>query len=346
MDFNYLTTLSLAMIIGLVGVGALIYRSTLSSNKKDSKKIVGVIGLVAVLLALAPALGYLPDLANPIQANTQNTATIASTTVGGIVSGCAVEDTTVTFSALNKYTATATSGTHAYKVNNGPTQTVSDTGTATLSPGDSLEILWMDEAAASNYFGKVDKLTVPCKGTFTATSNLVQNGTLTFNIFNEEGNLMDTVGENETLGAGDTVALSIEVSAENKKGFPNGGVFVLEVNKSDYDEEEIYMEISGLGGRLKRVSTPESYSISSTDNIAITFEVPALEGSTKRTGTLYLDVDDTNNPGDANDPTVTFLPKDYFINEDTGASFEGPSVTDEDNAATFGHSTATTLNVD
>jgi hypothetical protein len=333
------------------GMGALILGAVLSVlavlavKSKDKRKALGWIGAFLLIPGLIAVMspGTIPFLDGTIDMGSQVTQTVIPVT-GGVVSGCAVEDTTVTLSALNKYTATATSGTHAYRVNNGPKRTVSDAGTFTASPGDSISILWENEATASNYFGKLDTVTVPCKGTATFSADLVQNGTFSLNAFNEEGNLMNSAGENETLGAGDTVSLSIEVSAENKKGFPNGGVLVLEVNKSDYDEEELYIELSG--SQLRKVGTPESYSISSTDNIAITFEVSPLEGSSKRTGSIYLDVDDTNNPGEANDPKVTFIPKDYFINEDNGGAFEGPSVNDEDNSQTFGHSTVTTLNVD
>ena len=55
---------------------------------------------------------------------------------------CGVEDTTVTLSALNAYTAAAVGGRHVYRVNGGPVTGVADAGTFTASPGDVIQVLW------------------------------------------------------------------------------------------------------------------------------------------------------------------------------------------------------------
>ncbi len=64
-------------------------------------------------------------------------------------------------------------------------------------------------------------------------------------------------------------------------------------------------------------------------------------------GSVVIDADDANNPSDlAGDIILTHYPYDYFVNEDTGGSFDGPAVEDEDDAATFNHATTFTVHID
>lgn len=341
-----------AGILALAGV-----YSIAKKEKKDKKKVMNILGIVLLAGAvffgswqygLLASYGILPldKVAIP---GTNYSFSAAPTGTGGTRVITNAEDTTVTWAWVNKYTNAAGGGTHAYRVSSdggrtyAPTKTVSNAGTDTLSPGDVVKTLFGNGTDAT-YFGVVTQETIPTKGTYTIYTEAVANGTLTMRVFNEEGNIIDTLGENETIGAGDTVNLKVELQGPNKAGFPYGGVLIIELNGTEYDEANTELTFNDL--TLRKVSTPSVHSISQTVNKVITYEVSAIEGTAVHTGNLYLDADDSTNPGDSNDPILVFRPYDYFINEDNGGAFEGPAVEDEDNTATFDHQTNITINTD
>jgi hypothetical protein len=262
---------------------------------------------------------------------------------GEPLSGCGVEDTTVTVSAVNKYTQVATGGTHNYKVNGGIVKTVTDAGTFTASPGDSIEVLFFN-GTTGTYFAEKETTVLDCKGTVELTSELSQNGTITIEAFNEEGNLIDGVGENETLANGDVVTLSANLKGQYQRAFPHGGVLVVEFNgtgaSSTFDDV-----IADFGGQ--EVSVPSIYAITlGSESRTKAFSIPVIESNQILSGSIVLDADDTNNPNDSGDPVLTLYANNYFVNEDNRASFDGPAVADEDDASTYNHVTTFTVHVD
>ena len=341
--------ISYAIVLAILGFLA-IFLTQVFARGKDAAGIrktwfwIGMIGLVPGLIALASP-STIPFLQTEIGlgggALSAGTGISLPDKPSSVI--CAVEDTTVTLSSNNKYTATSTGGTHRYRINGAPAQTVSDAGTLTASPGDTLQILWGNETIG-NYFGSVSNEVIPCVGTKTFTTDLVQNGTLTVEVFNEEGNLIDTVQENETLAAGDVVTLSARLKGTYQRGFPYGGVMVVEFNGTG-SSSQIDDVILSFGG--SETSVPSIYSITlGTFARTKAYTIPSIISNQILDGSIVIDADDTNNPGSAGDPLLTFYPNDYFINEDTGGSFDGPSADDEDDAQTFPHITTFTINVD
>jgi len=344
----------IAVILALAGAYCLFKK-----DKKDKKKVMMILGVVLLAGAAFAGAWQYGLLANygilPIGViaipGTGVSLSTAPTSTGTITGACVgVEDTTVTWSWVNKYTSAAGGGTHRYRVSTdggttfGPATTVSDLGTATLSPGNVVQTLF-GNATDGTYFGVLTQEVIPCKGTYTLDAQAVANGSLTINVFNEEGNLIDSSGENETIGAGDAVNLKVEVQASNKKGFPYGGVFIVEVNGTSVDEEDTELTFQDLPIR-KLSSNPSVQTVATVDSRQISFEVGAFEGTALHTGSLYLKADDTYDPTDAVDPKIVFLPYDYYTNEDNGGAFEGPAVQDEVNAQTFAHVTSKTVSVD
>lgn len=336
-----------AIIIGILGI---IFAASKKEKILDQSKwlFAGIFIAIAVVL-VAMQLGYLSQfglspLAAGVPTPTPDTPIPDQTTPSGI---CAIEDTTVTLSSVNKYTNAPTGGTHRYRIGNQAAKTVSDAGTFTASPGDKLNILY-GNGTSGTYFSEVREVTIPCKGTFNPSEispvQLVENGTVTINVFNEEGNLISAAGENETLGAGDVANLKVELRATNKKGAPYGGILLIELNGSDFDEENTELSFGDL--TVSPASTPNVHDVTNISNKVVAYEIGAFEGAALHTGTLTLDVDDNNDPGQTNDPKVIFRPYDYFVNEDTGGSYDGPAVEDEDNVATFTHITTFTVQVD
>ena len=329
-------TYALALLIfgGALGIGGIVW-----GKKKETRKTMGVIGGIAFLIGVLPMIGVTQlDMLNQQIDFGGETLTQLPTTPGAPTL-CAIEDTTVTLSAIDKYTSAAAGTTHRYKINGAPALTVSNAGTFTASPGDQLQILW-GNGEDTTYFGAVDTVTVPCSGTKTYDTELYANGTLTIEVFNEEGNLIDGSAENETLAAGDVVTLEAKLKGQYQKGFIYGGVIVAEWNSSELDDVVV-----DFGG--SETSVPQIYTITfSTTSSTKAYSVPAIISNQILTGSIVLDADDSANPLDATDPVLTFYPNDYFINEDAGASFDGPAAEDEDDVQTFAHSTAFTVHTD
>jgi len=243
------------------------------------------------------------------------------------------EDTTVTLSAVDKYTSVATGGSHRYKINGAPALTVANAGTFTASPGDTLEILWFN-ATSGAYLSDRSVEVIPCNaGTKTFSRELYANATVTVNVFNSAGNQIDGNTINETIGAGDAKALQGEISASNKAGFSHGGVVTVEYNDTEFDEVTL---TSGTFGLSSRGGNPTVHKLTSVDNTAVSYNADALIGSGIKTFTVNYDADDTVNPGTTSDIVITWRPNNYFINEDTAGSFDGPAVEDEDRTATYG----------
>lgn len=258
---------------------------------------------------------------------------------------CAVEDTTVTLSALNKFTQVAVGGQHAYKINGAPISRVSDAGTFTASPGDVLEILWGNATSGAAYFSDKSSEPVPCKGTVTLSRDLMQNGTMTIEVFNEEGNLIDTAGENETLGISDVVTLSAKLKGQYQRGFPYGGVIVAEFNGTGSTStiDDVVVDFGG-----KETNVPSIYAITlGAQARTKAYAVPPIMSNQILSGSVTIDADEANNPlVGGSDVILTFYPYNYFVNEDTGSSYDGPAVEDEDDAQAYGHTTAFTVQVD
>jgi len=315
--------------------------------KKKSRQLmagIGILGLVVAGYAVAVP-GAIPQLDQTFTIAGLTAAPTAPAPGAPLVDGVCVgiEDTTVTVSGQDKFTASASGGTHRYRINNNPALTISDAGTFTASPGDVVSILFGNETSNS-YFGVVKTETIPCAGTHTISTETIQNGTLSISIFNEEGNIVDGNSENETITNGDTVNLKIEIRGTNNRGFPYGGVFVIEMNGTEYDEEDTDLSFVGLS--VTKTTVPAVHTPTYTSHRSIAFEVGAFEEADLRAGTLTLVADSTNDPTDGADPTITFRANDYFINEDTGGSYDGPAIQDEDNVITFGHETSATIHVD
>jgi len=350
-------TVTWAMVLLLIGFVVTIYAQVSKMNAQSRKTWtwvgLGTAGAMVVIMVMGggASLG-LPFLDQPLTGGEGKVGTIGGTqiiytatpaqqqTPSGV---CAVEDTTVTLSSTDKYTSVAAGTTHRYRVNNNPALTVANAGTFTASPGDVINILWGNETDGS-YYGEVSSLTIPCVGTKTLTTELVQNGTLTIEVFNEEGNLITTTGENETLGVGDVVTLEAKLKGQYQRGFPNGGVMVVEFNGTG-STSEVDDVVVDFGGSA--VAVPSIYSITlGTESRTKAYSIPAIMSNQIITGSIVIDADDTNNPSDGSDVILTFYPKDYFVNGDNQGSFDGPAIVDEDDAQTFLHATAFTVSID
>jgi len=353
MPIENISVLSWILIGILLLMGGVAYARVKKGKDKivgfGRNKVIGVFVVSAVTLFVVQA-GFLGGMGlNPLAIGDTGVQTVIETgepVLDTNIGLCAVEDTTITFSAIDRFTQSSAGGSHRYRINSNPALTVSDAGTITASPADVISVLWENASTTSNYYSDVDKFVVPCKGTYTASTELSQNGTVTISVFNEERNLISgsvTGTENETLANGDVVTLSAEMVGSFQRAHPYGGVMVAEYDQATYDD--VIIKFGGV-----KTDTPTFYSITNSGNTTKTYTIPSIVGSTgaegKLEGSIIIDADDTINPHFGNDILLTFYPNNYYIDEDLGGAFAGSAVEDEDDAQTTAHTTKYRLNVD
>ena len=307
---------------------------TKKGKTKQSGQLMLWIGLALVVsLFVFPTFFEGIDFGGGTAAVTTATQTAA---VAGVL--CAVEHTTITLSAIDKFTAVATGGNHRYRVDGNPAQFVADGGTFTASPGNSIAVLWGNESSP-DYFSQSDTFTVSCKGTETFSADLLNNGTLTIEVFNEGGDLIsDTV--NETLGVGDVVTLTAKLKGSFQNGFPYGGVIIAEWNDTEIDD--VIIDFGGV-----ETNVPQIYDLILPGSVSTTkaYTVPPIISTDILVGTITIDADDVVNPTSNSDINLQFFASDWYVDEDTGASYAGPAVEDEDDVDVGMHGTAFNLTI-
>ena len=265
-----------------------------------------------------------------------------------------IEDVTVTFSAKDASDDSINvGGAHQYRICNaggggcGSLKTVANLGTDTTSPGDILEVLFAQGNASGSvvYMPAYKTFTVPDKGTFEAQTEVWRNGTITIEVFNEEGNLIDTSLENETLGSGDKPTLTHKIKGTQDRGqYVYGGCMIVEYNRTGYDDVKVTYE-----GVSTRLSTPDWYSPSTTVHTTKTYTVPPFTNNAIISGSITPEVDSLQNPTDGGgDILLTLVPNEYRFNGDAKKFelFECQEDQDGNRIASPRDSQFFTLNVD
>ena len=293
--------------------------------KKFSKK--GASPLMLIMFAVLVGIVILIVMNFRGASTTPRTLSIEQQQAGGgatpsnVIS--LVEDVTITFSAKDiADDSINVNGNHQYRICNagggcGSLKTVANLGTDTASPKDTLEVLFgQGNATGFNvYLNNYRTFVVPDKGTFEATDSLWRNGTITIEVFNEEGNLIDTAVENETLGAGDAPTLAHKIKGTKDRGqYALGGCLIVEYNQSDYDDVKVSYDVIGS----VRLSTPDWYSESTTSHTTKTYQVPAIKDNMILAGSVTPEVDDNNNPTGfgGGDILMTLVPNEWRFNGD------------------------------
>lgn len=330
---TFISSLStLEIIAGIAGVVLFILGITKSGKTKTAGRTMLWIGVVGVALGLVlPLLGY--SILGGLGGTTTLT-TVTSPTLDNQNKLCAVEDTTITLSAQDKYLSTATGGTHRYRINGAPALTVSDAGTFTASPGDTIEVLWSN-ASTTSYFSSKDTYTVPCKGTFTPdVKTLSKNGTITVTFFTDPNGDVIPKG-NQSLTAGDVKNVKTVLQGAYQRDFPEGLVVVLEFNKTSTDDV-ILLDRAG-GSEMPSTSVPQVHtSYYGTSSSRKAYKLPPMSSNTVYEYTTTIDVDDSISPASAleSDVRFTFYPLNYYVDDKNGGAYAGPSPEDEYNAQT------------
>ena len=275
----------------------------------------------------------------------QPITTIDGGAADDVVLNCGV-DPTVTLLERDKFDGTLPNGADVqYKINGGAQQTDAD-GSFSAPVGSTITVL-AGYDNRSVYTRRIYSYNVAGCGVQTPNTytELVQNTSMTVQCFNEGGDLISSDGltYNETMATGDSVSLNCEIQGVSRKGLPEGGVVVMELSKTTYEED--LSEISGsvIGSKLANV--PASYTLSSTSNIAYAWDVNEIVGAGNRQFTVSFSAEDDQNPAAGNDVTVTFYGKGGYVDEEDGDAFK-IGVDDEDQTAVVGVVGAETIYVE
>lgn len=317
----------IALIAGIICalVGVIYWGETQKKGKRIRNifMVLGVAGLVTAGLAWGNVIP---------QTYTYTEQPLAvQTPTNQVGSLCAVEDTTVTLSGQDNYLATATGGSHRYRVNGNIATVATDGATFTASPGDKIDVLWRN-GTTTGYFSDVGSYTVPCKGTYEITEKLSRNGTFTTRLFNTNSVLIDGASNNQSITIGDLKSLKMEIEQPYQRDIPHGFVGVFEYNKSTLNN----VIVQSNGVELPTADVPNSYAIGySVSSARKAYLFPALESNKIQTYTVVLDAQSaTAEAVLASNVNITYFPRNYFTNDKNGGAFEGPSVEDETNTLT------------
>ena len=334
MDITY------AMILLAAGLLATIVAQKVV-KKVGSRKMFTWIGLGAAGLGLIALLGVVPQLSglNGIAWSSEAALTVAPQP-STVVAGCNVEDTTVTLAGVNAFTGVATGGAHRYTINGGPAKAVADAGTFTASPGDVLNILWFN-VSQTGYFGKITKETIPCKGTEIISTELYTNestAALDVDFFNRDGNKMDEGIANQSMGASDKKIITLRWSGTSETGYPHGATVVFDLNRTAFDD------IVVIGA--EKVGTPNSHAVRTTADTTRAFHIDGPIGVEEKEWLVEVTTSATGGVAAvvmSNGVNATFLPENFYIDDDKGGAYAGPAVDDEDNTRTYGNADVVNL---
>lgn len=315
--------LAIVAILLFIGVARKMFKDK-GTRKNVNLLAIGLVVIIGIGI-LVPGANFLINPINLGGGDVPLAVTPTQLTPSGI---CAVEDTTITLSSTDMFTSGSAGTTHRYRINGAPALTLANTGSFTASPYDRLEILWGNETD-TNYFGFAETVTVPCSGTKTFSTELVQQpGNVTISVFNEEGLLISATANNESLDAGDVVTLEAKLKGQFNRGLPYGGIIIVEYNKTAFDDV-----IVDFGGT--KVPVPSIYTITKgTVSETKAYSIPAFLSNEILIGSVVIDVTGMD-VASGEEIILQWRANDYFINEDTGGSFDGPAVQDEDDAVTF-----------
>lgn len=331
MEWTWALLLLIIGIVGIVGSQGFVKKS--GKKRKNWTFFFGGIAIVG-LLGMS-AVGVIPGLSGPINLGDTFAVTGGDNSQGidVDVTGCDLgTKTTVTLSAIDKYTSLATGGTHRYRINGAPAVDIADAGTFTASPEDQITVLWANESKTL-YYGEIGEYKVPCAGAKTFYTELSQNGTLSSSLKDSDDIALEGSANNQTLSAGDVKTLSMKLSGTYQNDFPYGFVAVVEYNNTAIDDV-ILSTVDGV--ELQSDVVLQSYSATyGAVSSKKAYAVSAINSNADLNLKVTIDADDSVNPsvGTA-DVIVTLYPKDYFINEKNGGEFEGPSGEDETNTLT------------
>lgn len=193
-----------------------------------------------------------------------------ATLAGGLP--CPVESTTLGIGPVqDKYDSTQTTSTlkHALFVNGVDKGLYADGATATVSPGDKVEIIYA--AKNGTYLNDKASFTIPCKGAIdTGALNggawkVTKFANLTVRLFNPSNGNVNAASDNESLAANQIKNFRLELEAGSRQGFTETEKVAVVCEGNNNQFSNIVVKGAGWtqGGAI-----PSPYTVSATANRA------------------------------------------------------------------------------
>jgi hypothetical protein len=285
----------------------------------DKKGQKGLGWPVVVLIIAALFLFYTPitNLIAPKPA-TPATPDGAAVIAPGVV--CPVDVTTLGFSAKSvDDPGTVVRTGMRYWIAGNPQGVINSTSQSTVSPGDTVEVLFgiADSTYYASHFDS--KATVPCKGTYDVPGKLwTKDTSVSMIVYNTEGFAQPGDGSayNQTMGVGDEKILKFKVTGNYQKYFGNPDVTLNNLMVFDYSRTK-FKKVALLkdGAEQPVGAVPVQHSIT-TGNAASAYQVAKVAGSGEVLYQVRILADSVLNPDTS--VVATMYDADYFYNSLTG----------------------------
>lgn len=290
--------------------------SRLRGDKKGMMALLGVAGVVALIVIAAVLVinkvdyggGKLSVANDPGESSPPNSP------------GCTIDTSVVTtFSSYDKYdSGIPVAGNHKYRVSTdkGKTwsgyTTVANAGSANLGGGNYLEVLFND--GNETYPNQIVKKEVACATTDSVIANpelnVANDTAIAVTCFDTNGNPIDGVDTNQTIGSGQSKTLRCQIEGSAKKG-TREGVLVAEFSNAVYSKENLV-----VSGDVSGIATAPTHIVSDTANTVKAFTWSGTEGGVIDEFFVTVPAKDGQNPGDTQDVSLYLYPVNSFIEED------------------------------
>jgi len=302
-------------------------------NKLGQKKVSPVVWIVLAVLVYGLNIG---GIQAPINNFLGSLTGAAPPVAPGAPDGlCIYDGTTMTVGPMKqKYTPGTSMTDEAARlyVNGVDKGLKMEASEQSVTVGDEVELYYAENS--TNYYAAKHAFTVPCAATFSSGDEKVDpelrhqvyemndGANFTVTVTNEDGTI-NSGAANEALGAGDVDTLEVDIKGTFEDALsPYGKALVIcNLNSTAYDD----LTITGEGATRFSGSVPSQVlSTRSSTDMMRGYEVPALDGSTKKKLELQfvIDADDTIEPTnggeEAGNISCHIFDQDWYQNSDTG----------------------------
>jgi len=312
-------------------------------------KMAKMSGLLWVVVALVGAYFLIPSFGGWVNGLISGGTPIDN---GGTTpAACYIEDTTLTVGPAEEMynpTTKATTEYHRVFVNGVDQGRYLDSATLTVNPKDQVEIIWAENSsqgatAPSGYYAAKQSFTVPCVGAVMAGAQKDSGAyklyasdanNVTRRVFNEDNGNLNSVSDNETLGAGDQVTLDVSFLGTYEDAYSPYGPIVVVVEGNDTSIKNFDLSFTGVS--CSKADVPGQHSVISVDNKAWAFSCAkdgrGLRSNERWDGGLSIEVESSINPDGkyGNQIWMYLYDSDYYLDSNTGVEVLG--VEDDDDS--------------
>lgn len=231
--------------------------------------------------------------------------------------GCAFGDNIkLQFSAVDMaVTGTSVGHTAQYSTGNSPYSSATS-GTTTLPLGEKVNVLVVNGTTYHNTF--LQGIPVDCKGQIKADAKLYKNASITFKVFNDEGNSMTNNGgtTNQSIVSGGIANMVIKIAGEDKASTNDLVVLVEAINGTNTKD----VALTGTGAKFIGKNKPQTYTTTGVDSEVWMFEIPAVIGAeTKRYDLQVMSESGLDLSGSY--INIKLLSKEWFMDDDGAVKY-------------------------